>query len=684
MSEEELNVEELMKKYREARKVRRKYAIKQFFKIKRGAFGFFIIVSFAILSVLSSIIASNPDEFRHAPLSRPAWLKWTDPNTLREDFVWYESSFETPDAIASNYTNISEVEPGKVYATYNLTPIKSFRYGGLYHYDEGCNTTGSASLVIYDDTSIELSSEDVMNQTVIVENNETVNKTVIYNVTYALNLKIEWKEDVPPYIVYLRFAHKLEICMPTIYTYQATIGRSGSISKKFSLGPGISIPARLNISILNPEPGKEISVELSSGDLLITETTTDYIYIKNLTLQGSLTYTIRNIGTRDLDVNITIWTNFPPEIIYPTKIDFMVNLWNKTANREMTREELKNYLEKFGVIPPEDELTQLGLIVHKDLSKASDWVEMGKITRLSLLARKIYYKPFFQQGNIIIIKLVASTKIQPTPRFLQTRNHFTRTVKFKWSIDDINLEAQGKYYGIMGTDDLGRDIAYMIIDGLKISLLVGFVATMANIAIGVTLGLVSGYVGGKTDEIIMRICDFFMSIPGFPLLIVLAFIFYTINMDPLISIIIVLSIFGWAGMARTIRSQVLALRASTYVEAAKASGASSFYIIRKHILPGVWPLVLMYLMVGVVGNILAEASLSFLGVLRPTWHSLGKMIQEASGLTAATGGGGGGLSMDRFHWLFFPGLFLMLIGYAFYAIGDAYDELINPKRRKMF
>jgi len=251
-------------------------------------------------------------------------------------------------------------------------------------------------------------------------------------------------------------------------------------------------------------------------------------------------------------------------------------------------------------------------------------------------------------------------------------------------LDDIVLKADSHYYGVFGTDNYGRDIFAMVLAGLKISLFVGIVATIISIVIGGAVGLISGYFGGKIDEVLMRIVDFLMVMPGLPLLITLAFVFTQMGLRPLYALIIVLSIFGWAGMARVIRSQVLSLKTAIYVEAARAAGASSTWIIRKHILPGVWPLVMMYLMTGVVGNILSEAALSFLGVLTPDWPSIGRILQEASVQSVSSGagvGGGGGGAFMAWWWVVFPGLILTLIGLAFYMIGDALLKIFNPKMR---
>jgi len=658
---EKLSVEELIERYKQARKVRRKYAIKQFLKIKRGAVGVVILITLTTLSLMSSIIAPEPNEFKHAPLSKPAWLRVFDPYAIG-DFNLSEINFDSSECIATGLEE-AEIDVGKVYEEHNISAFPSLKFEGLY-YDEsdGKFDPGCGVIRITDITSEEVPEKG---------------RAII-----SYNFKVKWDKDVVPYAVYFWFAHKFVIDLPPIMDETVEVGPYGAITLNVSYSGSVLPGTKFNFTIVDPEEGDVVRAIVKAGEETRLNKTVKWNapLIEKINLSNDTKVIIKNLVDRKLKVSVTI--EVASGNIYPTKFNIYLNLWNKYYDREMTPEELDAYLREFGVAAPKKELTDSGLLVFPEVSFAGDWVTFGYPSKTFLTAREVYQEPFFQKDNIIIVKIEANMTIMSS--YANLRPVFGDKINISWYIDNMVIEIQDKYYGLMGTDKNGRDIFAMIVDGLKISLLVGFIATFANIAIGVTLGLVSGYVGGKTDEVVMRFVDFFMSIPGLPLLMVLSFVFYSMNVDPLIAIIVVLSIFGWAGMARTVRSQVLALRANIYVEAARASGASSFYIIRKHILPGVWPLVLMYLMTGVVGNILAEAGLSFLGILRPNWNSLGKMIQEAAGISAATGGGAGGLGMKAIHWVFFPGFILMLIGYAFYAIGDAYDELINPKRRKRF
>ena len=671
-----LSTKEVIERYKKVRKERRRYAIKSFFKIKRGAFGLIVLVALTVLSVLSPWLAPKPHKFRHAPLSRPEWFRIFDPNALGGDFYITKRTFAQESDIRTSPTDISNIPDGVIYPYFNIPNVfqwPSLTYRMYIDNTKGAKTPdGAAVLEIIDDTQYRLES---------IPENYTV-------AGFCFN--IHWNYSAVPYRIYLWFARKYELQIPPIYKSSYTIPAGSSIN---------------DYIFLNLSKARTFTVKIeTSYDVLLNVTVTTDVQTVKYADKGSFEITVEaakdialnisNTGTDMIPVNISIeWQ--PTSLFEVLDVEniglyLMSTLWDPKKGRTMTGSEVAEYsLKKFAISVPDIIVRREGLVQYGQKPIEKSWINESydiseEAEPTQLISKGEHYKVFFQKGNISVFRFIIKFRYA-SKDILKLRNMMKEPLIVRLLFDDLQLQVQDKYYGLIGTDDKGRDLAYMIVNGLKISLFVGFIATFANIFIGVSLGLVAGYKGGRVDEVIMRICDFFMSIPGFPLLLVLAFIFNNLRLDALVAIIIVLSILGWAGMARTIRSQVLALRASVYVEAAKASGASSFYIIRKHILPGVWPLVLLYIMTGVVSNILSEAGLTFLGVLVPTWDSIGKIIQEASGISPATGGGGGGgLSMDRFHWLFFPGLILMLIAYSFYAISDAYDELINPKRRRKY
>lgn len=217
----------------------------------------------------------------------------------------------------------------------------------------------------------------------------------------------------------------------------------------------------------------------------------------------------------------------------------------------------------------------------------------------------------------------------------------------------------------LGQDKLGRDILSQIIYGSQVSLLVGFVVVGISLAIGVSLGALAGYVGGVLDTILMRLVDILLAFPGILLAIALAGI-----LGPsLKNIILALCVLGWVGYARLVRGQVLAEKNREYVLAAKALGGSHPRIIFRHILPNVFAPVIVEATFGLAGVILAESSLSFLGLGPqdvPTW---GKLLNE-----------GAQYLLFAPHLATFPGMAIMLTVLGFNLLGDGLRNRWDVKR----
>jgi len=250
--------------------------------------------------------------------------------------------------------------------------------------------------------------------------------------------------------------------------------------------------------------------------------------------------------------------------------------------------------------------------------------------------------------------------IDPTPE-----DSFT----FKIYLDDIELQLYGGYYGLLGGGSYGEDLLSQLLWGSRIAILVGLLAAFISTFVGLIVGLVSGYFGGLVDEILMRVTDFFLVIPGLPLMIVLAAILGA----SWINIVLVIALLGWTGTARLVRSQVLAERQKAYVEAARAIGASDLYIIFRHILPNVTPLLFAQITLGVAGSILSEAALSFLNLTSPYDVSWGRMLMQAST--------SGAYSRGCWWYVFFPGFCIVLLALSFTLVGYAVDEILNPRLR---
>ncbi|MHA2041784.1 MAG: ABC transporter permease subunit [Candidatus Thorarchaeota archaeon] len=238
------------------------------------------------------------------------------------------------------------------------------------------------------------------------------------------------------------------------------------------------------------------------------------------------------------------------------------------------------------------------------------------------------------------------------------------------TITHMECVAFGDYFGILGTTDKGADAWSQLLFGSRISLYIGLVAASLSTAVGVAVGMISGYFGGKVDELVMRVVDFLLVIPRLPLLMVLA-AFLGPSVD---TIIIVIVILGWTGTSRLIRSQVLAEKNKSYVEAARAIGATDTYIIFRHILPNVTPLLFADVTLGVVAAILSESALSFLGLTDPSEPSWGRMLADAQI--------GGAFGNGAWWVVIFPGLMITMISLAFTFIGHTLDQVLNPRLRE--
>ena len=229
-----------------------------------------------------------------------------------------------------------------------------------------------------------------------------------------------------------------------------------------------------------------------------------------------------------------------------------------------------------------------------------------------------------------------------------------------------DLEAPSPEYP-MGTDDFGRCTFSRVLWGGRISLTAGIATTLISALIGVPLGLIAGFAGGKTDRLIMGICDVFLAFPGLIIALAIAGI-----MGPgIMSIVFALSSVGWMGYTRVVRSRVLSEREQEYIKAAEAMGVKKTRIRIRYLLPAVMPSVLILLGTGVGRNILATASLSFLGVgVRKPAAEWGSMLSA-----------GKDYIYQSIYMTLFPGAAIMLSVLAFNTLGEGLREIINPKNQ---
>jgi len=234
-------------------------------------------------------------------------------------------------------------------------------------------------------------------------------------------------------------------------------------------------------------------------------------------------------------------------------------------------------------------------------------------------------------------------------------------------VDDLSINLMGTCFGLLGTDQWGRDVYSQLAHGAKISLFVGMMSAFISVTLGLFVGLFAGFMGGIVDEISMRFADMLLVIPSLPLLLVLI----AILGQSISNIIIVISMLGWMGFSRVVRSQVLSLKERAFIEAARAAGGSTVHIIIKHILPNVMGLVYVSLATNVPAAITAEASLSFLGLGDPTIMSWGQMLHDIVYYAA----------IKELYWVIPPGLCIALLAVSFVMIGFSLDEILNPRLR---
>jgi peptide/nickel transport system permease protein len=216
-----------------------------------------------------------------------------------------------------------------------------------------------------------------------------------------------------------------------------------------------------------------------------------------------------------------------------------------------------------------------------------------------------------------------------------------------------------------GLDELGRDILARVMSGGRISLLVGLSVVSVSSLLGMFFGSVAGYFGGRVDDVISRVIDVLMAFPG----ILLAIALVAVLGPSLGNVILALSVIGWVGYARLVRGQALRAREFEFVQAARALGANPAHIVLRHILPTALPAVVVQATLGMAGAIIAEASLSFLGLgVQPPTPSWGTMLDA-----------GRSHLFDAPHLTIFPGLAIAVLVLGLNFVGDGLRDRVDPK-----
>ncbi len=241
----------------------------------------------------------------------------------------------------------------------------------------------------------------------------------------------------------------------------------------------------------------------------------------------------------------------------------------------------------------------------------------------------------------------------------------------------INIKAPLSSSHLFGTDADGRDVLTRIMYGGRISLTVGICVVIVELLVGVTLGGIAGYYGGKIDMIIMRLVEIFYCIPFIPLMLVISAILVGYGISPkykIFYIMVVLGILNWAGVARMVRGQILSLREMEYMQAAKAAGIRTYKKIFKHLVPNVMPIIIIMATMDIGTTILTESVISYLGVgISFPYASWGNMVNAVTNSI---------ILKNYLNIWMPPGICILLTVLAFNFIGDGLRDAFDPKMKR--
>jgi len=400
---------------------------------------------------------------------------------------------------------------------------------------------------------------------------------------------------------------------------------------------------------------RNVFINIGYNDWLVKDTSED------ISINGDGEYTIiiahcsDRIETRTITLEYTFTYTYDPPKRFSGRIPFRVAIYNATGS----------YIRiKCYIMTPKGRMYELydSMSIAYNLSRLE--------TPASYDARDIYLK----------LKLGFSPHDDLGEKILNEKGEyrlqlkvFILTVKGSGRVEVTlgvkQFRVYGRLYGVLGTDNLGCDIFSNLIYGTRVSLLVGVLASVISVSVGLVVGIIAGYKGGIVDQILMYFTDTLLFTPILPLIIAVSvFIGKSLYLE-----IALIALFSWMGFARNTRAYVMSIRDSMYVESAKAIGASDMYIIFRHILPQLTPIIYITLVMRVPGAILLEATLSFLNLGDPSVPSWGRMLYSARYA--------GAFFRFMWWWIIPPGLAITFLALAFVLLGHALDEILNPKLR---
>ena len=314
------------------------------------------------------------------------------------------------------------------------------------------------------------------------------------------------------------------------------------------------------------------------------------------------------------------------------------------------------------------------LVTPTDIEKARLQIKNLRKTWKIFRANRLGFAGFIILIAFIVMAVFApllATVPQPTLLEHREANHLYETPRLQ---NPLPPSLKPSYYtGLthpLGTDVIGQDVYSLTLYGSRASLEVGLIATFISVLIGATLGLMAGYFGRITDEVLMRVTDFFLVLPWFPLMIVMM----AILGQKFIWVVIVIGLTSWPSTARIVRSQVLTIKERQFIVRAKAVGASDVHIIQKHIMPNVLPLIFANTVLLIAIAIFSEAFLDFFGLGDASVISWGGMLESAYESAA--------FSKGAWWWIGAPGAAIVVMVLSFSLVGYAIDDVLNPKLRR--
>lgn len=296
---------------------------------------------------------------------------------------------------------------------------------------------------------------------------------------------------------------------------------------------------------------------------------------------------------------------------------------------------------------------------------------LGNVMKGVAARARVELREFAVDGNTFTATIHSDKPIDPrSTRYFDRANEFNNTEVTATEDDGATLKLTGtvnREYFLFGTDNNGRDMLARVMLGGQISLAVGFLASLVSLAVGVTYGAISGYLGGRIDNVMMRLVEILYSLP-FVFLVVVLVVFFGRSF---ILIFLVIGAVEWLDMARIVRGQTLALKRREFIGAAQALGLTDWQIIRRHIIPNTIGPVIVFVTVVVPKVILLESFLSFLGLgVQAPLTSWGALISE------------GANKMQSAPWLLiFPAVFFVITLFSLNFIGDGLRDALDPKDR---